>query len=100
MPAAGGASGCPLVARVGAVVLCSVGLALVASAASARGAGDVCLQAEPVASGGTIGEPRLIELSGLASSRHHPDVLWGHNDSGGTAELYAVAEDGTSLGAY
>jgi hypothetical protein len=59
-----------------------------------------CADLEPVALGGTVTEPRLLELSGLAASRRHPDVLWAHNDSGGAAELYALAEDGTALGAY
>jgi hypothetical protein len=65
-----------------------------------RGADDLCSRfGEPEVSG-TVTEPRLIELSGLAASRDHAGVLWAHNDSGGAAELYAMAEDGTALGSY
>ena len=72
--------------------------ALVTPAASAGP--SECDEFEPVEVGGPVAEPRLIELSGLAASPGHSDVLWAHNDSGGAAELYAFAEDGTSLGAY
>ncbi|MET0903249.1 MAG: hypothetical protein ABWZ52_08410, partial [Acidimicrobiales bacterium] len=81
-----------------------VGIGVVAVATltmpAAHAGSGPCSQLEPAELGGTITEPRLIELSGLAASRHHSDVLWGHNDSGGAAELYAFAEDGTGLGAY
>ncbi|UGQ15150.1 hypothetical protein LO772_17215 [Yinghuangia sp. ASG 101] len=42
----------------------------------------------------TIGDPRITESSGLAASARHPGVFWTHNDSGGTAQLYAVGPDG------
>jgi hypothetical protein len=47
------------------------------------------------ASRGTL--PRAItELSGWAFSKRHANVLWGHNDSGGGARLFAVSTvDGT-----
>lgn len=35
-------------------------------------------------------DPRLVEISGMALSAQHPDVLWVHNDSGDAAVLYAV----------
>lgn len=40
----------------------------------------------------------LDELSGLTVSRADPTVLWGHNDSGGKAELFRVGPDGEDLG--
>ena len=81
-------------AGAGLVVL----VGMVAPAAPA--APSACDGFEPVEVGGTVAEPRLVELSGLAASPGHADVLWAHNDSGGAAELYAFAEDGTSLGAH
>jgi hypothetical protein len=36
----------------------------------------------------------LKELSGLAFSRTHPDVLWAHNDSGDAARLFAMDRTG------
>jgi len=82
-------------AGAGLVVLSGGLVALTASAGP-----SACDGFEPVELGGTVTEPRLVELSGLAASPGHSDVLWAHNDSGGAAELYAFAEDGTSLGAY
>lgn len=38
----------------------------------------------------TIDDPRIRELSGLASSALHPTVLWTHNDSGDQARVFAV----------
>jgi hypothetical protein len=61
---------------------------------------DFCARFGPAEVGGTVAEPRIVELSGLAASRLHPGVLWAHNDSGGAPELYAMGEDGTALGAY
>lgn len=43
-------------------------------------------------------EPALIETSGIVSSRAHPGVLWAHNDSGDTARVFALGEDGAALG--
>jgi hypothetical protein len=39
----------------------------------------------------------LTETSGLAASRAHPGVLYAHNDSGGGAVFYAVAETGALI---
>jgi hypothetical protein len=49
---------------------------------------------------GTISDPAVTELSGLASSRAHPGVLWVHNDSGGAPELEALTAKGAPLGHY
>lgn len=42
----------------------------------------------------TLKSQRLSELSGLAASRLHDGVLFGINDSGGAAEVYAIDPDG------
>jgi hypothetical protein len=44
-----------------------------------------------------IGDPRVVESSGLAASRRHPGVLWTHNDSGDAARLFAIGGDGRVL---
>lgn len=36
-------------------------------------------------------DERLTEISGMAVSRQHPEVLWVHNDSSGGPFLYAVS---------
>jgi len=38
-----------------------------------------------------LSDDRLIEISGMALSRQHPDVLWLHNDSSHGPYLYAVS---------
>jgi hypothetical protein len=50
---------------------------------------------EPI---GVLEDERLVEISGLASSLRHPGLLWGHNDSGDEAQLYAFDEEGRALG--
>jgi hypothetical protein len=44
-----------------------------------------------------IDDPRVVESSGLVTSRRHPGVLWTHNDSGDAARLFAVGRDGRVL---
>lgn len=43
---------------------------------------------------GRLGDPLLVESSGIAASASNPGVLWIHNDSGDLARLYAVRMDG------
>jgi hypothetical protein len=47
---------------------------------------------------GTLDDPLLIELSGLAASRLADDLLWGVNDSGNEPLLHAIAPSGEVLG--
>ena len=49
---------------------------------------------------GQLADPALIEVSGLVASRHQPDVLWVHNDSGDAARVYAIGTDGSARGTY
>ena len=46
------------------------------------------------------GEFVLDEVSGLAASRKNPDVLWVHNDSGGSPRVFALNAAGDHLGIY
>ena len=49
---------------------------------------------------GLITSGDLDEISGLASSRAHDDVLWAHNDSGNPARLYAISTRGRLLARF
>src|SRR4051812_26592257 len=49
---------------------------------------------------GLVLEPQLREISGLAASRTHPDVLWVHNDGGNAARLYAIGKRGSLLATF
>lgn len=46
----------------------------------------------------TLQDPALAELSGLAASRLHPGVLYGINDSGNDAVVFAIDGDGNTVG--
>ncbi len=104
-------------AAVGLVVACgavpanaaprtAVGVAVPGAAGSAGlGAGNAPAGAHaaaraglPRADGGqkrvcTIRDRRITESSGLAASRKHPGIVYTFNDSGGTAQLYALGPD-------
>jgi hypothetical protein len=55
------------------------------------------LPAEIVAS---VENEDLIEISGLVASREHANILWGHNDAGNAASLYAIGTDGADMGTF
>lgn len=46
---------------------------------------------------GMMLDPQLSEISGLAASRRHPDVLWMHDDGGNPERLFAVSANGDRL---
>lgn len=46
---------------------------------------------------GLVLDERLREVSGMAASREHADVLWMVNDGGNDAALYAVSRRGREL---
>ncbi len=50
------------------------------------------------AESGHLQAAELVEASGLAVSRHHPDLLWALNDSGNKPFLFALDAGGTDLG--
>lgn len=58
----------------------------------------ICRYPDPPTSAGTIAATGLVETSGLAASRVHPNVLYAHNDSGDTARVFVVGTDGASRG--
>lgn len=49
---------------------------------------------------GTVAHKSLEEISGIAASRHNRGVIWAHNDSGGSASIWAFNVKGTHLGTY
>lgn len=60
----------------------------------------VCDLYTDIVSAGAVASPDLVEASGLAASRVAPGVLWSHNDSRGTATVYAFTTTGEDLGGY
>jgi hypothetical protein len=50
--------------------------------------------------GGNIKNSLLTEASGVVASRKTPGLLWIHNDSGDSARVFAVGQDGKNLGIY
>lgn len=44
-----------------------------------------------------INDPEIAEISGLATSRLHPNVIWVHNDSFDKPVLYALSTTGKRL---
>lgn len=49
---------------------------------------------------GTVDSPMLTEASGLAASRKNAQVLWTHNDSGDSNQVYAIDTGGRLLGRF
>lgn len=49
---------------------------------------------------GLVTADQLDEISGLAASHVHEDVLWVHNDSGNPARLYAISRRGRLLARF
>jgi hypothetical protein len=52
----------------------------------------------PPTESGILPEGSLLEVSGIASSRRNPDVLWMHNDGGNKFALVALSPAGKVLG--
>ena len=44
-----------------------------------------------------LSDSAITELSGLAASRKYPGLLWGHNDSGDLARIFAINERGETV---
>jgi len=74
--------------RRGAVVVAAVCALGLVPRPAAGGQAEVLLR---------IGDPRVLEASGLAASQRHAGVLWTHNDSGDAARLFAIGRDGRVL---
>ena len=73
--------------------------AAIATPTVARVAETFCT-ASPAITVGTVETEMLTEISGLVASRSQPGVLWAHNDSGDSARVFAMTEEGLDLGSY
>ena len=71
-----------------------------AARAATPTASDFCATVGPAVTAGTITDPGLVEISGLAASRTVPGVLWADNDSGDGPRVYALSPAGELLGTY
>lgn len=49
---------------------------------------------------GLITDEELNEISGLAASYRHPDILWVMNDGGNSAHVYAINRRGQRIARY
>jgi hypothetical protein len=49
---------------------------------------------------GYLVNPNIREASGITASCNRPDVFWTLNDSGNTADIYAVGINGEDLGTF
>ncbi|HEX2317131.1 MAG TPA: hypothetical protein VHJ17_25520 [Thermomonospora sp.] len=77
--------------RVPAVVLALVP-ALVWAAPGAR--------ADDATRAFVVADPRITESSGLAVSRLHPGVVYTHNDSGDSPQVFALGPDGRTRATF
>src|SRR5262249_20743437 len=79
------------------VVVASAALASCGSPKPAPPGSSVLCNGTTATRVGTLQSPEITELSGLAASRAHPGVLWGHNDSGDVPRIFAIDESGRLL---
>jgi hypothetical protein len=54
----------------------------------------------PLESLGRLDERLIPEASGIAKSRHYPDIYWVHNDSGNPPVIFAIRGDGRIVGQF
>lgn len=59
-----------------------------------------CDRYEGIETIGTVQNPALTEISGVAAGRINPGVLWVHNDSQDGPIVYAIDTTGQSVGTY
>jgi len=81
-------------ARVGAISLLLAGAVLGGAACSAPTLQAACSKRLVAATSAATTDPALIELSGIAASRTNPGLWWVHNDSGDSARVFALDENG------
>ncbi|MGY0618771.1 hypothetical protein [Lysobacter sp. A378] len=61
---------------------------------------DATTHATEARMSGVLLDMQLNEISGLAASSLHPDVLWMHDDGDNPARLFAVSTSGRRLATY
>jgi hypothetical protein len=86
--------------RVGTVGFDGGALRVVDLALRAPGAASGALRAPAIDGAwrvvGALRDERIEECSGVVASRRQPGVLWVHNDSGDSARVFAIGEDGAT----
>lgn len=78
----------------------SMALATIGLTAAHGCADDVCLACGDPERRGIVENVELDELSGLAASILHADVLYGHNDSSDSSRIFALSTTGAHLATY
>lgn len=61
---------------------------------------DVCAPCASPLRTGAVASDALHEISGLAASSRHPDILYVHNDKGDSARLFAIDKSGADRGTF
>ncbi|HEU4773207.1 MAG TPA: hypothetical protein VFS82_01605 [Lysobacter sp.] len=84
----------PLSRRLAGIVL---GVSLLSGCTRSDDAANHAPEARLV---GVLLDMRLDEISGLAASSQHKDVLWMHDDGGNPARLFAVSTSGRRLATF
>jgi hypothetical protein len=74
-----------------------LGIALLLSCAASAGTPPSELLPGDARLAGIVTDTALAEISGLAVSRRDPEILWTHNDSGNTADIFAIDRQGRLL---
>ncbi len=88
----------PRIRRVAVLLTLALTVVLVLGFA-VRGHATVGLAAEPGVDR-RIADSRITESSGLAASHRHRGVLYTHNDSGDSAQIFAIAPDGSTAATF
>jgi hypothetical protein len=77
-----------------------IGLTILAAFATAAYAQTSCLEFDPPTQVGKVADSALTEISGIATSRKTPGVIWAHNDSGDVNRVFALNASGTRLATF
>jgi hypothetical protein len=86
--------------RVGATLLAVLTTGALLAACRTPIAQAACDGTLVASAPGTLQDPALIEVSGLAVSAQNPGTLWAHNDSGDSARLFAISDSGAPRVTY
>jgi hypothetical protein len=84
----------PRTTRIAVAVAGVVLLALTVPACSAPTVAAACGKRLVASDAPALTDPALVELSGIAASRANAGLWWVHNDSGDSARVFAVDENG------
>lgn len=77
-----------------------INLALLGLFAASDAGAQTCPAYDSPTVSGNVATRALTKASGIAASRINPGVLWSHNDSGGSNNVFAIGYDGAHLGSF